>query len=300
MNKKLLVLLPAKLGTRAALLLGVLAFSVIDAHGQFLTNEEFFSPDARVRRPGQDGTLTGTTDLLTPNQYTETHSSGDVSWTLGVKGLVQAGIDLAFIITVDAQLYSYVQIVDGSLVFGRHLDTEFSILGLGIDPQGYINDAVNDALSLEVLNSWSAVATISNQSFVEGERYSLTLDAHSSNGLPVGLLEGAAIRLLDQNDNAIALSGGGSLLNLLDLITIGSDPANVGLNLEFDAPAGLTELKVEISAATAAGINLFGGASNTTVLTFDNFALGPAAVPEPTTVLSGMLGLMFCLRRKRD
>ncbi|MES2474196.1 MAG: PEP-CTERM sorting domain-containing protein [Verrucomicrobiota bacterium] len=270
-------------------------------HAQTLIDSgQFFDPDFSVRR---FGATSGTLALTVTNLPTSgSASSGNVSWTNSAGGHAQVRSQLSLgiipLANLDAQLAGYTRIAQDSLIFGREITTDAEILG-AIDVGPALQGLIGDVAGASVLYNWQAGATVSGLSIAPDQLYQVNFTVTSGNGLPVDLLQAAAFGI-----TTVGISGANNesatSLNLLNLITLGTDPSVGNFSFNFRSDTDLSALDFSFAAASVADVSLLGGTGpNQNVLTFSGFQV--QAIPEPGTtgLLMTFLGLTL-LRRKRD
>jgi hypothetical protein len=292
--------------------------------GQNLLSSDFFDAELLARRaPGQTpgGTIgldlgifngligvNASTDLLVDALATSAqtdNSGGNVSWQHAAKGLVYANFSLSFplsgSINVDLFAQTYTTAGGNSLVFGRDLNipTSGSVFE-AVTNVVPVENLVNSVLGASVINAWSSTATVTfDAPLTAGQLYSISFSIDSGPGLNADAF-GAASFGISSGDTDIMQYGGGQLLNLLDLLTVGNTLTDGVAEFLFVAPSDLTSLNLTFSAATLEDVNLLGGAEgNQNVFTFSNISMTPVAVPEPGSVVMVSLGLLLIFRRRR-
>lgn len=251
-----------------------------------LPSDQFFNPDFEARRPGAvDPTvITVDTTLYTPAAQT----TGSVTWEHSAGGLVQAGV----LGVVDQQLAAYTRTQGDSLIFGRELETAITGVISGED----LTDLTNSVVGASAINSWLSTATVADLSLSQGVLYSVSFDVSTGAGLNLSALSYANFTLLNGATPIQGVNFATETLDVLDLLTIGGGTTNI--DLQFYAPAGLTDLGFEFEAATIADVNLLGTIEdNQTVLQFTNFSVAP--IPEASSLVMAALGFMAMMRRRR-
>lgn len=156
--------------------------------------------------------------------------------------------------------------------------------------------------------AWSATATFNKLGdellLAPNTLYQVEFDIDGNNGLltsTLGIVPKFGIELLDGSGTAVGAAGGGSLVDVLGLNLlgglVGSPPESGRAVVQFqtgnNVPNGAAGVRFTGSAlvpATALGIGeRFASVSNLTI----------TQVPEPSTLLLGVLGAAVGLRRRR-
>lgn len=270
----------------------------IPAHAQsFPEDSAFFEPDFKVRRAGANTGLFNA--QVTSNLETGNGSSGSVSWSLGAGGFVQARASLPLILTADAQLASFTEITGNSLVFGREITTDVSVLGGG-SPGNLLQNTLNDVLGVSVIYDWQAQASVTGLNIAPDQLYRVDFRVTSGAGLPVGLLEKATFGIT--TDGILGASGeSAETLDVLGLLTLGSGSSTGDFSFLFRSTgaAEINQLDFSFDAGSTVGVNALGGAAgNQNFLTYSGFTV--TQVPEPTSSILACCGLsIFLMRRKR-
>lgn len=259
----------------------------------------FFDPDFKIRR---DGATSGTLTLSVNNTpVSGSDSNGTVSWTHSAGGHAQVRSQIVVVVplaNLDAQLAAFTETVNDSLVFGREITTDAEILGV-VDVGPALQDMVNEVAGASVIYSWQSDASVSGLAIAPNQLYQVEFDVTSGGGLPVDLLQSAHFGITTAGVTG-ASNESAELLNLLDVISFGTNPSTGNFTFTFKSDQSLSSLDFTFDASTVAGVSLLGGtAANQNVLTFSGFQV--TAVPEPGSLaLTGMCIAMFTLRRKRD
>ncbi|MFT4177676.1 MAG: hypothetical protein QM627_13640 [Luteolibacter sp.] len=282
---------------KTPLLLPLLLFPVL-VHGQTLDTSDFFTPTFTVRPVGQTSGLLDVTVTNTP--ATGSQSAGNVSWTHNAGGLVQSRVDVTVPIVgtvlanLDVQLAATTRTTGTSLIFGRRLSAEATLAGIPVLGQdGPLNNLITSVVDVGVANNWSSTVTLSGLAIVPDQLYQASFDVTTAAGLPVGLLTAAGFQIVTPGvtDDANQAS---ALLNLLDIVTVGSTSSSGTVNVIFKSSAALSELEFAFSAASLADANALDGIpGDQNILTFSNMSI--TAVPEPGTAGLAMLSGIGCL-----
>jgi len=282
---------PAIRFAKMGIMVASLAASTAVSFGQNIINSStFFNPDFEVRRAGTDGVIAVTTDLLTNTQATQTNGG----WTLGAKGLVQAGVDVG-VASADIDLYAYTATIGDSLVFGRRLETETG--GLLTALNGLVAPVVANTVGASVINSWSASSTVTGLNIVAGQTYTVNFDVATGAGLNVNAFSAADFSIFN-GATPISTAEFGATLDLLGVVSVGPSADFETVSLTFLAQQNMSDLTFNFSAATVSDANVLGGITgNQNVMTFTNFAVAP--VPEPGSASLVMAaGVLLLLRRR--
>jgi len=273
------------------------------AHGQIIQSSSFFDPDFRARRPGATSGLLNLSANLNP--YDVTQSSGNTSWTHSATGFVQtrtnvtAPITGTLIANLDAQLAAYTETVGDTLVFGREITTSASLLGIPVLGQDTaLSGLVSGLAGASVLYSWNANSTVSGLAIAPNQLYQVSFNVNSASGLPVNLLSSSTFNITTSGVTG-DFTNNAQLLNLLNVVSVGSAASNGVYSLTFQSNQALDHLDFNFAATSGVGVSALGGtAANQNVLTFSGFNV--VAVPEASSaslvMLCGVIGLM---RRRR-
>ncbi len=260
---------------------------------------QIFSPVDGIRPPGDN------TGLLTVrvNEDTATKNSapGTVVWGYSARGHIQGGANISAlgipVAELDAQLFASTRTTGTSLVFGRGTSLEASLLGAPVAGQdGNLNALLNTLVSANVLYNWSASATVTNLSIQSGQTYRVSFDVTSATGLPAGAISAASFGIT--TPGIVGVGGDtGTLLNLLNLVTIGDGSTNQ-VTFDFQSASNISSLDFNFAANSLLGANLLGGTGGNDYLTISGFNVAP--VPEPSVSLLGVTfaGLMLARRRR--
>lgn len=273
-----------------------------------ISPDSFFSPVHEARRPGTEdaGLSVGVNNLI---YQTGPATAGDVEWTQGAGGFVQAGVNLEIpalppltpaipLANVDVQLAAYSRTDGSSLTFGREITTREELLCLPVLPDGTVSGLLNDVAGASILYGWESSSVVSGLDILPGVLYEVSFTVTSGEGLPVGLLSSATFGIPTEGVVEEDLSNL-EILNLLDLISIGSDSSSADITYRFTSESPLSSLQFDFAATSGVGVSLLGGTEeNQDVLTFSNFAV--TVIPEPgVAMMSGVCLLLTCLRRRR-
>ncbi|MBK1881289.1 hypothetical protein JIN85_02615 [Luteolibacter pohnpeiensis] len=267
---------------RKKLILAVFALPAVSLGQTLIEAPDFYNPDFRARRPGSSGVI-----ALTVNNavYTQSQSSGDVSWTHGAGGFAEVDTGLAGV-----ELAAYTETTGDQLVFGRELTTSGLASALG--------PLLTSVVGASVLSTWSSQAVVSNLAIVPDQLYEVHFNVASGDGLPVGLLDTLTFGITNPE-----ISGGGGssaeLLDLLGLLSIGTSASDSDYTFQFTSSQALDSLTFSFDATSLVSLGLLGTASgNQDVLTFSGFEV--VAVPEPGTISLAAVGALLLLKRSRS
>lgn len=277
----------------APLLAAALASSCYLANGQSLVDGSnypgLFSPadEITVDPPIPEGAVLGTYIGGTANGALGTY------WQATAQGGVVLGSNLLGEIRV-ADTGAQVALSGSGLEFNISNDPGSLLGGLGV--------------GLGATMSWQATATFDEPGeelfLLPNTVYRVVFDVDGSNGLlnsTLGLTPSFGIEMLDGAGNAIdAPAEDGTLVNIIGLELlgiIGSPPesgrAVVDFQTGFSVAAGAAGLRFTGSAILpATALNL-----GTNFATISNISI--TAVPEPSALALGFLGVVFTLRRRR-
>lgn len=262
-----------------------------------INSDSFFDPDFKIRRNGVgSGTLAIT---VTNTPQTGTQGTPTTSWTHSAGGHAQARLSLPALVNLDAQLAAYTQTTGNSLVFGREITTQTEILGI-IDAGPLLQGLLNDVTGASVLYDWEASSTVSGLAIVPDQLYRVDFSVTSGAGLPVDLLDSMNFGITSAGISGANNGNSATLLNLLDLITLGSGSDTENVSFFFTSDQARSSLNFNFEASTGVGVNLLGGGpANQNVLTFSGFQV--TAVPEPSSLaLCGAFVSVLALRRRRE
>lgn len=262
----------------------------------------FYDPDFKVRRPG------ATSGLLNLNvnntSVSGNQTSGNSSWTHSAGGLAQVRANLTVlsvpVANADVQLAAYTETTGDSLVFGRELSTEVTLLGGSTGGLNtFVDGLVNDVVGASVLYNWKSDASISGLAIAPNQLYQVNFNVTSGNGLPVNVLDSSTFGITTAGVTG-ASNESAQLLDLLGLLSIGSNSSTGQFSFNFKSATALESLDFSFAATTGVGVSALGGqAENQNVLTFSGFEV--VQIPEPSALLmlSLSLGGICFLRRRR-
>jgi len=278
-----------------------LAFTILSTAGSLLgqtiiDSNSFFDPDFKVRR---FGATSGTVNLSVNNtSISQTSAPGTYQWTHSAGGHVQARTFIPVVANLDVQLAAYTRTRNDSLVFGREFTSTAQLLGGIVDVGDEVEGLVNQVAGASVLYKWDSTATVSGLAIVPDQLYRVDFSVTSGSGLPANILNAATFGITTSGITG-ASNQSAQLLNVLDLLTIGSDSSTGNFSFLFKSDQNLSALDFNFAATSGVGVKLLGGTlGNQNVLTFSGFQV--AAVPEPGTAT--MCGGMLCFlafRRSR-
>lgn len=264
-----------------------------------IDSNSFFDPDFKVRRYGA---TSGGLALTVNNTSTSTPmASGNQNWNHSAGGHAQVrsqiviGIPLA---NLDAQLAAYTQTTGNSLVFGREITTDVELLGV-VNAGPALQGLVNQVAGVGVLYNWQSTNTVSGLAIVPDQLYQVDFSVTSGAGLPVDVLDSATFGITTAGISG-ASNESATLLNLLDIISVGNNSSTGDFSFVFKSNQNLSELDFSFAASTGIDVSLLGGtANNQNVLTFSGFQV--TAVPEPGSLaLCGLFAGIITLRRRRN
>lgn len=249
--------------------------------GQNFNSATFFQPALRVQHANTTGVLLLDNALVSNNA-----SAGNVQWTNRVGGYAGAEVP----VVGGVHLHAYTETTGNSLVFGRDLEID----GLLSSLQATVNSVVGS----NVLSTWSATADVTGLSIVAGQLYEVTFDVSSGPGLRADLINSASFDVSSSNVTTFS-NGSENLLNLLDVVTIGTDPSTGLGRLQFVSSTNRSDLQLQFSATSLISLGLLGSVEgNQNVLTFSNIQVAP--IPEPSVLgLSALAVGGLILRRRR-
>lgn len=239
-------------------------------------SQDFFDPDFRARRAGASGII----NLVVNNNLVEAgpQTAGDSTWTHRAGGFAQAGV----ILVGDVELAAYTETTGDSLVFGREI-TANGVIGL-------LESALNEVTGASVLYSWESDASISGLTIAPDQLYRVDFTVSSGAGLPVDLLTAATFGITTDGITGAA-NQSSELLDLLEVVSIGSDASTGDFSFLFKSSQALDTLDFNFAATTGVGVSLLGGTdANQNVLTYSGFSV--TQIPEPGSAL--LLGVFAC------
>ncbi|RYD49234.1 MAG: hypothetical protein EOP85_02015 [Verrucomicrobiaceae bacterium] len=260
-----------------------------------INSDSFFDPNFNIRR---NGVTTGALALSINNApVSGTQANATNSWTHSAGGHAQVRAALA-LANLDVQLAAYTRTTGDSLVFGREITTQAELLGI-IDVGPTLQGLVNQVAGASVLYNWEASSTISGLAIVPDQLYRVDFNVTSGGGLPVDLLSSSSFGITSAGISGANGSNTSTLLNLLDLITVGPGSDTENVSFFFTSDQARSSLSFDFAATTGVGVSLLGGtASNQNVLTFSGFQV--TAVPEPSSLaLCGAFVSLIAFRRRR-
>lgn len=242
----------------------------------------FFQPAFAAETDGAGGLISVTVDTTTVFTEGPQSGPGTPEWTHSALGLVEAGV----VLVGEATLSTTTTTTGTSLVFGRSLELTGAL--------GILNPTVQAVLGTSLLSEWDSAGVVSGLSLTGGNLYNVSFDITEGAGLDVSALTAANFSLFG-NGNQLTFSDASTLVNLIDLISLGGSLSN--FSLDFVAPEPITTLEFRFDATAVADASLLGGADgNSNVLTFTNLSVTP--VPEPGSLTLLGLGVYFLLRRR--
>jgi len=265
-----------------------------------VTPTSFFDPDFKVRR---NGASSGILSLTVNNTLvSQTGSAGNISWEHSAGGHAQVRTQLSAlgipVANLNVQLAATTQTTGDSLVFGREITTTAQLLGDLVDVSSALQGLTNQVAGASVLYNWNSKATVANLAIHQDQLYRVNFTVTSGAGLPLNLLSAATFGI-----TTTGITGGANqsaqLLNLLGLVSIGSNSSTGNFSFDFKSDRELSALNFNFAAATGVGVSLLGGtANNQNVLTFSG--LNVTAIPEPSSLVMGGTALgLLALRRRR-
>ena len=255
----------------------------------------FFDPDFKVRRPGSTGSLVGVVVTNTPVSATQSGSGN--TWQHSAGGFAQTRVTVPALANFDVQLASFTQTSGDSLVFGREITTNVQTLGIG-NPSATLQTLVNNVVGASVLYNWQSNAAITGLAIAPEQLYRVNFNVTSGAGLPVDVLDSATFGITTAGVVG-ASNESAQLLNVLDLLSIGSGSSTGEFSFLFKSPTALNQLDFQFAASTGVGVSALGGTSgNQNVLTFSGLSV--TQVPEPSAVgMSLVAGILVLGRRRR-
>jgi hypothetical protein len=261
-----------------------------------INSDSFFDPEFKIRRNGSASLIALT---VTNDDVSATQSNATRSWTNTAGGHAQIRASVPLIANVDVQLAAYTQTINDTLVFGREITTDVQLLGV-IDAGPTVQGLVNQVAGASVLYNWESDSTISGLAIAPDQLYRVDFSVTSGSNLPVGLLESMDFGITSTGITGVNNGSSATVLNLLDLITIGAGSDSENVSFYFTSDQARTSLDFNFAATSGVGVSLLGGtAPNQNVLTFSGFSV--TAVPEPSSVaLCGAFVTMLGLRRRRQ
>ncbi len=261
-----------------------------------INSDSFFDPNFNIRRNGS-GSFIALTVTNTPVSGTQSNATN--SWTHSAGGHAQVRVAVPLVANLDAQLAAYTRTTGETLVFGREITTDVEVLGIG-DTTGTLQGMVNQVAGASVLYNWESDASISGLAIAPNQLYRVDFNVTSGSGLPVDLLDSSTFGITTPGITGANGSDTSTLLNLLDLVTLGSGSDSENVSFFFTSDQARTSLDFNFAASTGVGVSLLGGtAPNQNVLTFSGFSV--TAVPEPSSIaLCGAFISVLGLRRRRQ
>lgn len=261
--------------------------------------ENFFGDSIKVRRPGSPTlllNLEARNDLYSP---TNPQVTANKQWSFSAGGHIQVGANVLELVNVDAQLASYTSSANGDLVFGREIVTTIASNPLGLDLGPSVQGLLNQIIGASVGYQWQADGVISGLSIAANQQYRVSFDMACAAGLPVQLLQSSNFGITTAGVTSTT-GGSATLLNLLDVVTLGDEADTGTFEFVFTSNQALNELNFRFAAQSLGNIHALGGtASNQEVLRFSNFEVVP--VPEPSSLaLSGLAVGAAMFRRRRN
>ncbi|MEP2775446.1 MAG: hypothetical protein ABJQ29_09630 [Luteolibacter sp.] len=257
----------------------------------------FYEPDFKVRRAGAENGLF----VAQINNILESGSgtSGSISWNLGAGGFVQARTEVPLALEVDAQLASFTQLTDDTLVFGREITTEANVLGV-ISAGNLLQNTLNSVLGMSVVYNWQAQASVTGLTIVPDQLYRVDFTVTSGSGLPVGVLESAKFGITTAGVTG-ASGESAQALDVLGLLTLGSDSSTGDFSFLFKSTelVNIDQLDFSFAAGSTVGVNALGSTEgNQNFLTYSGFKV--TQIPEPSLGILGCIGIaLFAMRRRK-
>jgi len=249
--------------------------------GQNFNSGTFFQPPLNVQHERTLGLL-----QIDNSANVDDATSGNVTWTNSAGGYAGVGVGEL----VGVHLYAYTETTGNSLVFGRDLE----ILGVA----ALLQNELNSVVGASVLSSWGATADVTGLNILAGQLYQVTFDISTGAGLPATILSNASF---DVTSSGVTSFGGGSggLLNLLNVVSIGTSPDSDQGILTFISDTNRSDLQFQFSANSALSLGLLGNIDgNRNIMTFSNIQV--QAIPEPSALaLSALAAGGVILRRRR-
>ncbi|MES2438271.1 MAG: hypothetical protein V4584_04370 [Verrucomicrobiota bacterium] len=261
-----------------------------------IDSDSFFDPDFKIRRNGETSGLLSITVTNAPVSAPGT--SGNMSWNHSAGGHAQVRTSILGVANLDAQLAAYTSTAGNSLVFGREITTQADFLFGAVDVSSNLAGLTNQVAGASVLYDWNSTATVSGLAIVPDQLYRVDFTVTSGAGLPVNLLDSATFGITTAGITG-ASNESATLLNLLGVLSIGSNSSTGDYSFIFKSDQNRSALSFNFAADTGVGVSLLGGtANNQNVLTFSGFSVTP--IPEPGSVaLCGVFLGMFTFRRRR-
>ena len=259
----------------------VMMAAVSPSYGQNFNSSTFFDPELRVQH---SQIVLGA--LVDYGLVTGSTAPGAVTWTNGAGGY--SGVALSALLGV--HLHAYTETTGTSLVFGRDLDVNGLLAGL--------EDELETVVDANVLSSWSATANVTGLNIMAGQLYEVTFDISSGPNLEANLISSGSFDVTSAGVTSFG-EGSAGLLNLLNVVTIGTDPDTGVGRLQFVSSTNRSDLQFQFLASSAVSLGLLGDIpGNQNVLTFSNVQV--QAIPEPSALaLSALAAGGVILRRRR-
>lgn len=263
-----------------------------------ISSSSFYDPDFKVRRPGATTGLFAV--AVTPGLVSDFNTVGNPKWTLGAAGFAQVRTSIALVATLDAQLAAYTATKNDSLVFGREITTQATLLGGAVDLSSQLQALTNNVAGASLLYQWQATSAVSGLAIVPDQLYQVSFTVTSGAGLPVNLLSSSSFGITTSGITG-ASNEDASVLDLLGLVSLGSSSSTGNYSYIFKSDQNLSQLDFKFAATSVANVSALGGtAGNQNVLTYSNFQVN--AIPEPSslTLLGAAVGVLTLRRRRRN
>ncbi len=258
----------------------------------------FYDPDFKVRRAGATSGLLALS--VNNNPVVASQGSGTRTWTHTAGGHAQVRTEVSVFVPVarlDAQLAAFTETTGNSLVFGREITTEAVFLGGLIDVSDELEGLVNQVAGASVLYNWQSQAAISGLAIAQDQLYNVSFDVTSGAGLPANLLSASTFGITNASVSSSS-NQSAELLNLANLVTLGTGSDTGTFNFQFKSSQALSQLDFAFAATTGVGVSALGGtAGNQNVLTFSNFEV--TQVPEPSGLILSCVSAALLLKRRR-
>jgi hypothetical protein len=264
-----------------------------------IDSDSFFDPDFNIRRNGASSGLLNLT--VNNSAVSGSGSNTNNTWIHSAGGHAQVRTSIEVVVPLahlDAQLAAYTRTSGDSLIFGRQITTEAEILGI-VDVGPTLEGMINQVAGASVIYNWQSTSTISGLAIVPNQLYRVDFTVASGAGLPVDLLDSSTFGITNSSVSG-AMDESATLLNLLDILSIGNSASTGNFSFVFKSNQNLSSLDFAFEASTGVGVSLLGGTSaNQNVLSFSGFQV--TAIPEPGSLtLCGAFATMLAFRRRRQ